>query len=184
MCGCAGSSTKPDNKFVSCTPRNRPDCMRSFSKWYFAGQVRMDLELGRTRVHEHTETGKPLAAHNLHAAPRSAWGLKPRPLRAVRPCKRHGWNGPTGYFGFFPPHRQNSVNWGHGVVGHKLSAIGSPERQAVSSSSLPQFALRAALTGCRRSARGQAGNALVFPSPHPQSSRFRASPSFLAVGPG
>ena len=34
---------------------------------HLAGQVRMDLEPGRTRVHEHAETGKPLAAYWLHA---------------------------------------------------------------------------------------------------------------------
>jgi hypothetical protein len=34
---------------------------------HLAGQVRMDLEPGRIRVHEHAETGKPLAAYKLHA---------------------------------------------------------------------------------------------------------------------
>ena len=33
---------------------------------HFAGQVQMDRAPGRIRVHEHAETGKPLAAYKLH----------------------------------------------------------------------------------------------------------------------
>jgi hypothetical protein len=36
--------------------------VHSNSETAIAGQVRMDLEPGRTRVHEHAETARPLAA--------------------------------------------------------------------------------------------------------------------------
>jgi hypothetical protein len=40
-----------------------------------AGQVRMDLEPGRTRVHEHAETGRPLRPGNRRLLQRGADGL-------------------------------------------------------------------------------------------------------------
>jgi len=43
----------------------------SNSDFAIAGQVRMDLEPGRIRVHEHAETGKSLAAYKLHGTRKS-----------------------------------------------------------------------------------------------------------------
>jgi hypothetical protein len=90
-----------------------------------AGQVRMDLEPGRTRVNEHAETGKPQAEFKLHGCrERNEPYLAPI-HRAVCPCNRHGfthgWNGPAdrGFFAIL-------------MVGHKLSAIGSPLRAFLS----------------------------------------------------
>ena len=42
---------------------------------HLAGQVRMDLEPGRTRVHEHAETGKPLNPDNRRLLDWGAEGL-------------------------------------------------------------------------------------------------------------
>jgi hypothetical protein len=46
MCACAGSSTDRTTSLSPASPRNRPDRRKSIFK-HFAGQVRMDLELGR-----------------------------------------------------------------------------------------------------------------------------------------
>jgi hypothetical protein len=129
----------------------------------------MDLELGRTRVHEHAETGKPLAAYKLHTMRSCPGAFRSWFGSAERPCKRQGWNGPAGVFG---------------TVGHKLSAIGLPYRKASSASSQEMFAQFAAPNGRRQRGLRQAGNRRVIPSAHPQSSRILASPFALAVGPG
>jgi hypothetical protein len=46
MCACAGSSTDRTTSLSPASPRNRPDRRKSIFK-HIAGQVRMDLELGR-----------------------------------------------------------------------------------------------------------------------------------------
>jgi hypothetical protein len=46
MCACAGSSTDRTTGLSPASPRNRPDRRKSIFK-HIAGQVRMDLELGR-----------------------------------------------------------------------------------------------------------------------------------------
>ena len=78
-----------------------------------AGQVRMDRAPGRIRVHEHAETGKPLAAYKLHFAFSGRRIFFYPPPRAVCTFNRKRWNGPAG---------------NPGKVGHKLSAIGFPYR--------------------------------------------------------
>ena len=75
----------------------------------------MDLELGRIRVHEHAETGKPLAAYKLHQALGGFGILFTQPCYAGCLYCRQRWNGPACC---------------QGKVGHKLSAIGLPYRNA------------------------------------------------------
>src|ERR1017187_8150737 len=67
----------------------------------------MDRAPGRTRVHEHAERGKPLAANRLHGTRGKLLAFKPLFFRAVRPCIRQRWNGPAEFL--------------LGLVGHKLS---------------------------------------------------------------
>jgi hypothetical protein len=71
----------------------------------------MDRVPGRIRVHEHAETGKPLAAYKLHQALEGIRSFFPPPRSAVCLYIRQRWNGPAGI---------------PGKVGHKLSAIGLP----------------------------------------------------------
>ena len=63
---------------------------------YFAGQVPMDRAPGRTRVHEHAETGKPLAAYKLHGTRRRI-----REKSLAGPIARHGRANASG--GTAPP---------------------------------------------------------------------------------
>jgi len=124
------------HRFTSCAAPELSGPQENSFK-HLAGQVRMDLEPGRTRVHELAETGKPLAAYKLHGtrggirSPRrrvfvagveSFGAIGPLSYRAAGPCARHGWNGPAA------GNRQVAG----GLVGHKLSAIGSPLRAASS----------------------------------------------------
>ena len=102
MSACAGSSTERTRRFTSCVP---PGTVRSarvrFFK-HFAGQVPMDRAPGRIRVHEHAETGKPLAA--ARSCRRSyRWRFSgqipdhPVPLLATGLRRRQRWNGPAGF---------------------------------------------------------------------------------------
>ena len=134
----------------------------------------MDLDPGRTRVHEYAETGKPLAAQKLH---RTRWSFQacwPNSSRAVRLCTRHGWNGPA----------RNT-----GMVGHKLSAIGLPHHPnrsvclACPSWQPPQPAQYAALRGRPPRTLRNTGDSMVIPLALSLPFRFRASFSGLAVIP-
>jgi hypothetical protein len=86
----------------------------------------LDREPGRTRVHEHAETGKPvhpsdeylslgapvpLAAYKLHGTHGRIRENSSRSNRAKGLCRRQRWNGPAGFLG---------------AVGHKISANGLP----------------------------------------------------------
>jgi hypothetical protein len=65
MSACAGSLTegfeakRPKPGFTSCVSPELSAERKRTKIELLAGQVRMDLEPGRTRVHEHAETGKP-----------------------------------------------------------------------------------------------------------------------------
>ena len=126
----------------------------------------MDLEPGRTRVHEHAETGKPFAAksHGMHKRiepdlARSSW--------LVRPCRSDGWNGPD----------RRKLQFARVKVGHKLSAIGSPLHSASSSGILPLLAQRAAHPGRPPFEFRRPSDSQVIPLAYPLSFRSRASPS-------
>jgi len=130
----------------------------------------MDLEPGRTRVHEHAETGKPLAAFKLHGIRETVGAAKPPSSRVVLPCTRHGWNGPA-------------LFWG--MVGHKLPAIGSPHgksRWAGSSRFSPEFSLFAAPEGWPKRWLRHACDSQGIPSVQSLPFRFRLFPSDLAAG--
>ena len=90
----------------------------------------MDRAPGRIRVHEHAETGKPLAAYKLHQALEGIWNFFPPPRSAVCLYIRQRWNGPAGIPGKVPPQRRRPVAGDPGKIGHKLSAIGLPYRKA------------------------------------------------------
>jgi hypothetical protein len=90
----------------------------------------MDHAPGRIRVHEHAETGKPLAAYKLHQALGGFGILFTQPRYARRLFIRQRWNGPAGISGKVPPQRRRPVAGDPGKVGHKLSAIGLPYRKA------------------------------------------------------
>ena len=130
----------------------------------------MDLEPGRIRVHEHAETGKPLAAivHGIRSRIRP---LMARSVGRFRPDCRLGWNGPAA------GDRQ--------IVrcrfGHKLSAIGSPHQTACSSGILPLCAQRAAPPGRPPCSPRRPGDSQVIPPAYPHPFRSRVSPSLLAA---
>jgi hypothetical protein len=131
----------------------------------------MDLEPGRTRVHEYAETGKPQPAQKLHRTRWRLWAFRPVSSRAVRLCTRLGWNGPA---------------VSSGMVGHKLSAIGLPHqsiRSVCSACPYRQPAQRAALQGSPPRIPGLTGDSMVIPLASPLPFRFRASFSGLAVIP-
>ena len=116
MSGCAGSST--DGLAVSplVSPRNSPVRKSRFFQVFRrpgpdGSSARQDW------VHEHAETGKPLAAYRLFGWRGSLGVCNPRPQGGARPGKCQRWNGPAGFFG---------------KVGHKLSAIGLRYRTACS----------------------------------------------------
>ena len=132
-----------------------------------AGQVRMDLEPGRTRVHEHAETGKPPPAWKAHGRRERIEPHLARIHRVVRPCNGRGWNGPGG--------RDFAI--AHAQVGHKLSAIGSPQHTAGPPRCLPPGTLRAARPGCTQRAQPDAGDWQVIPPAYPRTFRSRLSPS-------
>jgi hypothetical protein len=130
----------------------------------------MDLEPGRIRVHEHAETGKPLAAH-VHGIPSRFSPPMARPARGFRPRLRLGWNGPA----------QGDRPIVCGTVGHKLSAIGSPHQTACSSGLLPLGVRRGAPPGCPPCARRRPSDSQVIPPAYPRPFRSRVSPSLLAL---
>ena len=128
---------------------------RSFRKDAIAGQGRMDFGPGRTRVHEHAETGRPFAASRLHRMRGIIGQGFPQPHFAEGQCKRQRWNGPASNIG---------------VVGHKLSAIGLPQRAA---GAVGQPSRLAALRGRREQVNRQISDSRVIPSAHSLSSRCR-----------
>jgi hypothetical protein len=130
----------------------------------------MDLEPGRIRVHEHAETGKPLAA-DLRGIRR-----KIRPLLAylpgvARPRRRLGWNGPA----------QRNLQVAQSRFGHKLSAIGSPHQTACSSGIFPLRVHRVTHLGGPSSASRRPSDSQVIPPAYPRPFRSRVSPSLLAA---
>jgi hypothetical protein len=139
----------------------------------------MDLEPGRTRVHEHAETGKPLAAKKLHGTQGRIGANLAHLPGVVRSCDLQGWNGPAGDDGFVF----------FGVVGHKLSAIGLPHRAVRSVCSAcpqghsPRFARFAAPNNRQPHGQRHTSDSKVIPPANPRSFRFRASLSGLAVNP-
>jgi hypothetical protein len=159
MCACAGSSTDRNTRLSPAALRNCPSPGRGI----FEAQRRSGPDGSRARqdwIHEHAETGKPLAAFKLHARRTSLGAYRPWSGSAVRPCRRQWWNGPAG---------------GPGTVGHKLSAIGLPYSKACSAGTFrhpPKLAQFAAHAGRQQRGHWQAGNARVIPSAHPHSSRF------------
>jgi len=151
-----------------------------------AGQVRMDLEPGRTRVHEHAETGRPRTANKEHGTP----GRTSRNLACfscvVRPCRRYGQNGQiagNGYIaGILLPPRRPAIAVGiRGSSGNGLCAIGLPQYSASSSGFLPRLAHLAAPTGGRLRHRGHTSDSQVIPSACPHTFRSRSN---LSVPPG
>ena len=139
----------------------------------------MDLEPGRTRVHEHAETGRPKAALKLHGMRGRIGADIAHSPGNVRPCDCQGWNGPAGDSGFASD----------GKVGHKLSAIGLPHYAVRSVCTAcprghsPWFAQFAAFTVRRPRVFWHTSDFKVIPSAHPLSFRFRESLSGLAVNP-
>jgi hypothetical protein len=137
----------------------------------------MDLEPGRTRVHEHAETGRPLAALKLHGTQGRIGADLARPFGVARPCDCQGWNGPAIDTEFAVDSK----------VGHKLSAIGLPYHAVRSVCSAcprghsPLFAQFAARKDRRPRGFWHTSDSKVIPSAHPLSFRFRASLSDLAV---
>ena len=137
-------------------------------KYALAGQVRMDLEPGRIRVHEHAETGKPLAAH-VHGIRSRFSPFMARPARGFRPGRRLGWNGPAAA-------DRPIIRC---TVGHNLSAIGSPHQTACSSGILPLGVQRAAPPGRPPCARRRPSDSQVIPPAYPRPFRSRVCPSLL-----
>jgi len=130
----------------------------------------MDLEPGRIRVHEHAETGKPLAAvvHGIRSRFRP---LLARPAGGFRPDCCFGWNGPAAADRQIVRCR----------IGHKLSAIGSPHQTACSSGILPLRVQRAAPPGRPPCALRRPNDSQVIPPAYPRPFRSRVSPSLLAA---
>jgi hypothetical protein len=117
---------------------------------------------GRTRVHEHAETGKPLAEDRLHGGLEEPRAVKLCFFSPVRPCTRLRWNGP-------------------GMVGHKLSAIGLPQHSTRLACSIEHPPWFAAPRG--RQPRGSQPikvSRVVLPA-HSFPFRFCASPSVPAA---
>jgi hypothetical protein len=161
MCVCAGSST---NEFTSCVP---PELSGSQDK-LFQAFSRPGPDGSRARqdwVHEHAETGKPLAAYKLHGAREYLGGALSPPGRASCLCRSQRWNGPASNIG---------------MVGHNLSAIGVPHRTARSARLSPRIT---APTGRPPLGNRHTSHSRVIPSAHPLPFRFCAYPSFLAAGP-
>ena len=134
----------------------------------------MDRAPGRTRVHEHAETGQPLAAYKLHRTHGRIGKSNPRFHRATLLCKRQWWNGPAGI---------------SGKVGHKISANGLPYRTTYSvctaclvCTARPSPRI-AALRGRTWRGNRHTSDLRVIPSAHPLPFRPCASPSNLAAGP-
>lgn len=151
MCACAGSLTRAFRLQTS------PNAEFQVCLLWHSGSVRSTRDLfssisparsgwtapGKTRVHEHAETGKPgnssdedesrsllvpHAANGLHGARTGFRRDKPDSDRAVWPCMRARGNGLAG---------NDSGN-----VGHKLSATGSPHhstRSACNTYDSPRF---------------------------------------------
>jgi hypothetical protein len=130
----------------------------------------MDLEPGRIRVHEHAETGKPLAAHVHGIRSRFSPSMAP-PARGFRPGRRLGWNGPAA--ADLPIVRC--------TVGHNLSAIGSPHQTACSSGIMPLGVQRAAPPGRPPCAPRRPGDSQVIPPAYPRPFRSRVCLSLLAA---
>jgi hypothetical protein len=157
-----------ENKFQSLS-RPGPDGSRARQDW----------------VHEHAETGKPLAAYKLHGTrgPQpticAGWGAKrksigpsmPRSVRAARPCTRQGWNGPAA----------GNRLVASGLVGHKLSAIGSLHHSACSACSSSHPSQFAAFRGWPARGYRHTSDSQVIPSAHPPPVRSTATPSRLAA---
>jgi hypothetical protein len=149
----------------------------------------MDLEPGRKWVHEYAETGKPRLAQKLQGTRWCIGACGLRSIRAVRLCKRPGWNGPAAICGLLPPQRQKSVQWDRGAVGHKISAIGLPHHPnrpvclACPSRQPTQPAQCAAPRGRSQRVTRLTGDSMVIPLASPLPFRVRASFSGLAVIP-
>jgi len=125
----------------------------------------MDLEPGRTRVHEHAETARPLAAHKLHGASAGIGPVLARLAGAVRPCDCQGSNGPAA----------GKRQFARCKVGHKLSAPGSPLRTASSIC----WARHPPRVASLRDGR-PCGWFQVIPPAYPHTFRSRLSPLDLA----
>ena len=128
-----------------------------------AGQVLMDREPGRIWVYERAETGRPLAACEVHGTRGNSGADRSRSRQARASCIRQRWNGPIGTAG---------------LVGHKISALGLPPRKASATGCSVRFAAIAcgSLHNIRHNGRSRA-----VPFAYPLAFRLIASSSGLAA---